>query len=102
MDAVAEKAYEWTPYRYAFDNPINILDPDGNYEIDAKTAQKYPQFAAYLKNISQTYANKPQAFREIFKAYSQMSDKQITSMLTYGRGPKITVENLIPTLRKLN
>lgn len=52
MDVVAEKAYEWTPYRYAFNNPINILDPDGNYEIDVKTAQKYPQFAAYLKNIS--------------------------------------------------
>jgi RHS repeat-associated protein len=102
VDALAEKAYDWTPYRYAFNNPINILDPDGNYEIDAKTAKKYPQFAAYLKNISTTYANKPQAFRETFKAYSQLSDKQITSMLTFGQGPKISVTNLDNGNNKIN
>ncbi len=32
VDAATEKAYGWTPYRYAFDNPINITDPDGMFE----------------------------------------------------------------------
>jgi RHS repeat-associated protein len=32
IDAFAEKAPGITPYRYAFNNPINIIDPDGNQE----------------------------------------------------------------------
>jgi RHS repeat-associated protein len=34
IDALSEKAPSWTPYRYAFDNPIKYLDPNGLYEED--------------------------------------------------------------------
>ncbi|NMH28497.1 DUF6443 domain-containing protein [Flavobacterium silvaticum] len=33
-DIYAEKAVSWTPYRYAFNNPMTFVDPDGNYETD--------------------------------------------------------------------
>jgi len=29
IDAFAEKAPGITPYRYAFNNPISVIDPDG-------------------------------------------------------------------------
>ncbi|MCY1233479.1 hypothetical protein D3C87_143130 [compost metagenome] len=34
MDMLAEKAPSWTPYRYAYDNPLTFVDPNGKYETD--------------------------------------------------------------------
>jgi len=31
-DPLAEKAYDWSPYRYGFNNPINVIDLTGLFE----------------------------------------------------------------------
>ncbi len=34
IDPLAEEAYDWTPYRYAYNNPLKFTDPDGMLEDD--------------------------------------------------------------------
>jgi len=33
IDPLTERAQEWSPFRYAFNNPMKNIDPDGKYEI---------------------------------------------------------------------
>jgi len=40
VDPLAERAYGWTPYRYAYNNPFNFIDPDGQFETRSE-ARKY-------------------------------------------------------------
>ncbi|MFC7774543.1 DUF6443 domain-containing protein [Flavobacterium sp. GCM10027622] len=35
FDPLAQKAFNWTPYRYAFNNPNVYIDPNGEYEINS-------------------------------------------------------------------
>ena len=35
VDPLREKAPNWTPYRFGFNNPIRYTDPDGGWEWDA-------------------------------------------------------------------
>ena len=82
-DLMESEAHSWSPYRYAYDNPIRFTDVDGNFEIDEATAAAYPKFASMLKNLATIYSSKPEDFRKAFKEYSQLSDSEISKMLEY-------------------
>jgi RHS repeat-associated protein len=41
VDPLADKAYDWSPYRYCSNNPINRIDPDGmtDFRFDKKSGE---------------------------------------------------------------
>jgi RHS repeat-associated protein len=54
VDALEKNAPSWTPYRFAADNPIFLVDEDGNFEIPIhkKITQNAARKAAKLKNLT--------------------------------------------------
>lgn len=60
-DPLADAAPNWTPYRYCFNNPVNLVDPDGMFEGDY-----YNEDGAYLgsdgKNDDKVYVVKKDSY----------------------------------------
>jgi RHS repeat-associated protein len=102
VDPLAEEAPGWSPYRFGFNNPIKFMDPDGNFEIDAQTARNNPKLAAYLKGLKDVFINKSDDFKQAFYGASGLTEEETIEMLTYGKGPKLEVENLDTDSKKIN
>jgi RHS repeat-associated protein len=92
-DAYADVSPNWTPYRYAFNNPIRFLDFNGDYEMDPKDYKKYEKLAHYLAyDIQGVLENKK--ITGALKKYGQFTDKQLEQVFKWGQGPKIVIEKM--------
>ncbi|MDW9380157.1 hypothetical protein GFU89_08135 [Chryseobacterium sp. JV558] len=51
MDAMSEKYSSWSPYNYAINNPVMVIDPDGN-DISYSGEAAQQAFRAYVATMS--------------------------------------------------
>jgi len=88
VDSYSDMMPNINPYRYAFNNPVKYIDPDGNFELDAATIQKYPRLARYLQCCIQNITSDSRIMAG-FSKFGQMSTNDVAKYLEWGKGPKI-------------
>jgi RHS repeat-associated protein len=94
VDPLAEKYYSISPYAYCAGNPVNRIDPDGRFVMSAAMQKAYPRLTENMQNIASEWSGKSTQFKNALIESSGLNEKQITNMLTFGKGPILQVENL--------
>ena len=94
IDPHAEKYSYETPYNYAGNNPINLVDIGGKFKYPASKKAAYEkQYAiltSYLKNNIKDILNSPQIMNALQK-YGGLSAKDVARDITFGKGATLEI-----------
>ncbi len=72
VDPLADEAFDWTPYRYGFNNPIKYIDPDGRYEFTEETSKEDRERITAIINQTQSFLLSEDG-AEALEAFTQLS-----------------------------
>ncbi|MEZ4878027.1 MAG: RHS repeat-associated core domain-containing protein [Flavobacterium sp.] len=86
VDAFSEKFEDRTPYHYVSNDPINLVDVEGHFELPVKDQNKYKVLTNYLKNnIKEILGN--QSIMNSLMKYGSFTEQQIKDKIVkFGKG----------------
>jgi hypothetical protein len=83
VDPLAEKYPSLNPYNYTANNPLNYIDPNGHYKLDAKLL-KNERFLSVLIGLKYFAYNNPR----VSKAFGDFNTK-VSDFADFNCGPLI-------------
>jgi RHS repeat-associated protein len=88
IDDVADMFYDESPYSYAANNPVNVIDVGGYFRISAEFAYKYPTLTKMIAHYLPLLKGN-QGVKKAWMEVTNGTSAQFDEMVTYGSGPEI-------------
>ena len=96
-DALEARLPMMSPYHFGLDNPLRYSDHEGDFVIDEATAKAYPKLKPVLAALL-AELQKPENEKKVDELVrlGQFKDRQaFYDVLTDGKGPKLSVQNIV-------